>query len=120
LFGAENNIKPGAACPGILAYEQLDGVDARMSRDYCVISAYNTGSSYVMKTFSGEKDKQLFEDGLQRINSLDPSQVFQTLHEKLAYEETGNYLSTVNTNRKRYYSVDKTVVADNNKPSSAP
>lgn len=47
-----------------------------------------------------------------RINSLDPSQVFQTLHEKLPYEETRNYLPTVNTNRKRYYSLDKTVVVD--------
>jgi hypothetical protein len=55
LFRAENNIKPDAACPGILAYEQLDGVDARMSRDYCVFFAYNTGSSYVMKTFPAKR-----------------------------------------------------------------
>jgi hypothetical protein len=47
-----------------------------------------------------------------RINSLGPSQVFQTLHEKLPYEETRNYLPTVNTNRKRYYNLDKTVVVD--------
>jgi hypothetical protein len=97
LFRAENNIKPGVACPGVLAYKQLDGVDARMSRDCCVFFAYNTGSSYVMKTFSGEKDKQLFEDGFQRINSLGPSQVFQTLREKPAYEKTGNYLPAVHT-----------------------
>jgi len=112
LFDPENNIELGAAYLSVLTYEQLDGVDDRMSRDYCVISAYNTGPSNVMKAFTDAKGKQRFEDGLQRINSLSPSQVYQTLHEKLPYEETRNYLPTVNTNRKRYYGLDKTVMAD--------
>jgi len=72
-----------------------------------------------MKAFTDAKGKQRFEDGLQRINSLSPSQVFQTLHEKLPYEETRNYLPTVNTNRKRYYSIDKTVAADDKSVTSS-
>jgi len=95
LFDAENNIELGAAYLSVLTYAQLDGVDDRMSRDYCVISAYNTGPSNVMKAFTEAKGKQRFQDGLQRINSLSPSQVFQTLREKLPYEETRNYLPTV-------------------------
>lgn len=120
LFDAENNIELGAAYLSVLTYEQLEGVDDRMSRDYCVISAYNTGPSNVMKAFTDAKGKQRFEDGLQRINSLSPSQVFQTLHERLPYEETRNYLPTVNTNRKRYYSIDKTVMVDDKNLSSTP
>lgn len=120
LFNAENNIELGTAYLSVLTYNQLDGVDDRMSRDYCVISAYNTGPSNVMRAFTGAKGKQRFADGLQRINSLSPSQVFQTLREKLPYEETRNYLPTVNTNRKRYYSVDKTIVSDVHNQSSAP
>jgi len=116
LFDAENNIELGAAYLSVLTFDQLDGVEDRTSRDYCVISAYNTGPSNVMRAFTDAKGKQRFEAGLQRINSLSPSQVFQTLHEKLPYEETRNYLPTVNTNRKRYYSVDKTVIADDDKP----
>ena len=119
LFDAENNIELGAAYLSVLTYDQLDGVDDRMSRDYCVISAYNTGPSNVMRAFTDAKGKQRFEDGLQRINSLSPSQVYQTLHEKLPFEETRNYLPAVNTNRKRYYSVDKTIVADDNSPSTS-
>jgi membrane-bound lytic murein transglycosylase C len=119
LFDAENNIELGAAYLSVLTYDQLDGVDDRMSRDYCVISAYNTGPSNVMRAFTDAKGKQRFEDGLQRINSLSPSQVYQTLHEKLPFEETRNYLPTVNTNRKRYYSVDKTILADDNSPSTS-
>jgi membrane-bound lytic murein transglycosylase C len=119
LFDAENNIELGAAYLSVLTYDQLDGVDDRTSRDYCVISAYNTGPSNVMKAFTDAKSKQRFEDGLQHINSLSPSQVFQTLHEKLPFEETRNYLPTVNTNRKRYYSIDKTVAVDDRSVTTA-
>lgn len=120
LLDAENNIELGAAYLSVLTYEQLDGVEDRMSRDYCVISAYNTGPSNVMRAFTDAKGKQRFQDGLQRINSLNPSQVFQTLRNNLPYEETRNYLPTVNTNRKRYYSLDKTVASDNTNKSSSP
>lgn len=115
LLDAENNIELGSAYLSVLTYEQLDGVDDRMSRDYCVISAYNTGPSNVMRAFTDAKGKQRFTEGLQHINSLSPSQVFQTLREKLPYEETRGYLPTVNTNRKRYYSLDKTVASGDTK-----
>lgn len=116
LFDPENNIELGAAYLSVLTYDQLGRVEDRTARDYCVISAYNTGPSNVMRAFTDAKGKQRFEQGFQRINSLSPAQVFQTLREKLPYEETRNYLPTVNTNRKRYYSIDKTIVADDNKP----
>ena len=112
LFDPENNIELGAAYLGVLTYDQLDGVEDRTARDYCVISAYNTGPSNVMRAFTNAKGKQRFSEGLQHINSLSPSQVFQTLREKLPYDETRNYLPTVNSNRKRYYSLDKTVSSD--------
>ncbi|MEO8332111.1 MAG: murein transglycosylase domain-containing protein [Gallionella sp.] len=112
LFDAENNIELGTAYLSVLTYDQLGGVEDRMSRDYCVISAYNTGPSNVMRAFTDAKGKQRFQNGLQHINSLTPSQVFQKLRNNLPYEETRNYLPTVNTNRKRYYSLDKTVASD--------
>jgi len=119
LLDAENNIELGTAYLNVLTFQQLDGVEDRVSRDYCVISAYNTGPGNVMRAFTEAKGKQLFQDGFQRINSLNPTQVFQTLRNKLPYEETRNYLPTVNTNRKRYYSLDKTVMTDkiSNSPS---
>ena len=119
LLDANNNIELGAAYLSVLTYNQLDAVADRTSRDYCVISAYNTGPANVMRAFTDAKGKQRFNDGFQRINSLSPSQVFRTLHERLPYAETRNYLPTVNTNRKRYYSVDKTIVAnDGRSPAS--
>jgi membrane-bound lytic murein transglycosylase C len=112
LLDPENNIELGAAYLSVLTYEQLDKVADRASRDYCVISAYNTGPSNVMRAFTDKKNgKQRFDEGFQRINGLSAAEVFQTLREKLPHEETRKYLPTVNTNRKLYYSVDKTVVA---------
>ena len=112
LFDPENNIELGTAYLSVLTYEQLERVNDRTSRDYCVISAYNTGPSNVMRAFtSARSSSQRFEEGFRRINSLTASQVFQTLREKLPYAETRNYLPTVNTNRKLYYSIDKTIVA---------
>lgn len=118
LLDPENNIELGAAYLSVLTYEQLDKVDDRTSRDYCVISAYNTGPGNVMRAFTDAKGKQRFEEGFQRINRLSAAEVFQTLREKLPYEETRNYLPTVNTNRKRYYSIDKTVLAGDNTPAA--
>jgi len=112
LFDPENNIELGAAYLSVLTYNQLNGVADRTSRDYCVIAAYNTGPSNVMRAFTDAKGKQRFDAGMQKINSLSPPQVFQQLRERLPYAETRNYLPTVNTNRKRYYSVDKTVMVD--------
>ena len=119
LFEPENNIELGTAYLSVLTYDQLDKVDDRTSRDYCVISAYNTGPSNVMRAFTDAKGKLRFEEGFQRINRLSPAEVFQTLREKLPYEETRGYLPTVNNNRKRYYGIDKTMVAgENNSPST--
>jgi len=36
------------------------------------------------------------------------------------YEETRNRLPAINTNRKRYFSIDKTIVTGDNNPQSAP
>jgi len=120
LFEPENNIELGTAYLSVLTYNQLDKVDDRTARDYCIISAYNTGPSNVMRAFTDAKGKQRFEEGFQRINRLSPAEVFQTLREKLPYEETRGYLPTVNNNRKRYYSIDKTIVAGENNPPAAP
>jgi membrane-bound lytic murein transglycosylase C len=116
LFNAENNIELGAAYLSVLTYNQLDGVDDRASRDYCVIAAYNTGPSNVLRAFTDAKGQQRYAEGLQHINSLSPSLVYRTLVKNLPYAETRGYLPTVNTNRKRYYSVDKTIAANDKRP----
>jgi membrane-bound lytic murein transglycosylase C len=97
LFDAENNIELGTAYLNVLTYSQLEPVANAVSREYCVISAYNTGPGNVLRTFS--KDKVA---AVNAINSQSPSAVFQKLRAGLPYEETRQYLYKVVNYRKQF------------------
>jgi membrane-bound lytic murein transglycosylase C len=97
LFDAENNIELGTAYLNVLTYNQLEPVANAVSREYCVISAYNTGPSNVLRTFS--KDRVA---AVNAINSLSPSAVYQKLRTGLPYEETRHYLYKVVNYRKQF------------------
>lgn len=97
LFDAENNIELGTAYLGVLFSKQLDYVTNATSREYCVISAYNTGPSNVLKAFS--KDKVAAVNG---INGLEPPGVYEKLRTSLPYEETRQYLVKVVGYRKQF------------------
>ena len=97
LFDAQNNIELGSAYLSVLTYKQLEPVANQVSREYCVISAYNTGPSNVLRTFS--KDKVA---AVNSINSLPPSGVYQKLRSSLPYEETRQYLHKVVNYRKQF------------------
>jgi len=99
LFDAENNIELGTAYLGVLSSKQLDYVSNATSREYCVISAYNTGPSNVLKAFS--KDKVA---AVNSINSLEPPGVYEKLKTGLPYEETRQYLVRVVGYRKQFLS----------------
>ena len=66
LFNPENNIELGAAYLNVLTYSQLDNVTDLVSREYCVISAYNTGAGNVFKTFA--KDQRAASNKLTGSN----------------------------------------------------
>ncbi|BAV34373.1 lytic transglycosylase [Sulfuricaulis limicola] len=97
LFDAENNIELGTAYLNVLTYSQLEPVANPVSREYCVISAYNTGPSNVLRTFS--KDKVA---AVNAINGLSPSAVYQKLRTGLPYEETRQYLYKVVNYRRQF------------------
>ena len=73
-FDPDNNIELGTAYLNVLTYSQLDDVTDMVSREYCVISAYNTGAGNVFKTFA--KDQRT---ALQQINGLQPSTLYDRL-----------------------------------------
>ena len=102
LFDADNNIELGTAYLGALFSRQLDYVTNATSREYCVISAYNTGPSNVLKAFS--KDKVA---AVNSINGLEPPGVYEKLRTGLPYEETRQYLVRVVGYRKQFLSFGK-------------
>ena len=99
LFDPANNVELGSAYLNVLMFNQLESVAHNVSREYCVIAAYNTGPSNVFRTFSRNRT-----DAVNQINSLQPSGVYDQLRQKLPYEETRHYLEKVTSYRKAFIS----------------
>lgn len=97
LFDPEHNVELGTAFLNVLMFSQLDDVANQVSREYCVIAAYNTGAGNVFKTFSKNRTT-----ALQQINDLQPAALYDRLRSKLPYQETRNYLEKVTTYRKGF------------------
>ncbi len=90
LFNAQNNIELGVAYIHILGEKYMPGINNPISKEYCVISAYNTGSGNVLRTFDKDRDK-----AKEMINSKSPAVVYDKLRKELPYEETRRYLKKV-------------------------
>lgn len=99
LFDPQNNVELGTAYLNVLMFNQLDEVANDISREYCVIAAYNTGPGNVLRTFSKNRTT-----AVQQINGLQPSALYEKLRTNLPYQETRNYLEKVTTYRKSYVS----------------
>ncbi|MEO7343532.1 MAG: murein transglycosylase domain-containing protein [Methylotenera sp.] len=105
LFDAEKNIELGVAYLGVLYYQQLNFVANHTAREYCVISAYNTGPSNVLRAFAADDSKKRDRvAAINRINGMEPPGVFEQLRLKLPYEETRHYIVKVVNYRKQYVS----------------
>jgi membrane-bound lytic murein transglycosylase C len=100
LFDPEHNVELGVALLNVLSYNQLEPVANTVSREYCVIAAYNTGAGNVYRTFSKDQTAAVNE-----INRLHPGDLYDTLRAKLPYEETRNYLYKVVNYRKDFVSL---------------
>ncbi len=99
LFDPQNNIEFGVTYLNILTFKQLERVENATAREYCVISAYNTGPSNVLKAFSKDKG-----EAVNIINSLQPPEIYQRLRTKLPYDETRHYLQKVVSARREFLS----------------
>jgi membrane-bound lytic murein transglycosylase C len=97
LFDPENNIELGSAYLNVLSYNLLEQVDNEVSREYCVISAYNTGTGNVFKAFAANSTS-----AVNQINSLEPPAVYDRLRTNLPYQETRDYLVKVVGFRKQF------------------
>lgn len=100
LFDPEHNIELGTAYLNVLSFNELEKVANPVSRDYCVISAYNTGPGNVLRTFSKNQLAAINE-----INGLEPPALYDRLRSSLPHDETRQYLGRVVTYRKQFVAV---------------
>ncbi len=104
LFDPENNIELGAAYLNVLAFDELDEVADPVSREYCVISAYNTGPGNVLRAFGGSSKNR--GGALDEINGMAAPAVYDRLRAKLPYAETRQYLQKVVGFRKQFIALN--------------
>ncbi len=97
LFDPEHNVELGTAYLNVLMFNQLEEVANQVSREYCVIAAYNTGAGNVLRTFSKHHTS-----AVQQINGLQPGALYEQLRAHLPYQETRHYLDKVTTYRKAF------------------
>lgn len=97
LFNAKNNIEMGSAYVHIILNRYLYKIDDPITREYCAIAAYNTGSGNVLRSF--HKNKEM---AFKKINSLSAQKVYTHLRTKLPYEETRNYIAKVTKAKQSY------------------
>ena len=90
LLVPRNNIQYGTAYLHLLEYQYLNEIIDPVSREYCVIAAYNAGPGGVLRTFHANRDT-----APDKINRLPPHEVYQALRKKLPSNETRRYLLKV-------------------------
>ena len=103
LFDAENNIELGVAYLNVLAFNELEEVSDPVSREYCVISAYNTGPSNVLRTFDASRKR---DSAIAAINRMAAPAVYDKLRAQLPYAETRQYLQKVVGFRKQFVALN--------------
>ncbi|MEM5535987.1 murein transglycosylase domain-containing protein [Neptuniibacter pectenicola] len=96
LFNIENNIRMGCAYLHILQTRYLAKVRNAVSKEYCIIAAYNGGAGNVLRSFSSQRDK-----AFNIINRSSSDEVWSTLRTKMPVESQG-YLVKVTSAKKRY------------------
>jgi membrane-bound lytic murein transglycosylase C len=97
LFNAKNNIEMGTAYLHLLDSRYLDAIKTPVSREYCVIAAYNTGSGNVLRTFSSDR-----KEAVDIINRMTPDKVYEKLRASLSSHEARRYVMKVTEAKKRY------------------
>ncbi|MDR2800658.1 MAG: transglycosylase SLT domain-containing protein [Desulfovibrio sp.] len=91
LMSPEKNISYGTAYLHLLGRRYFGGVQNAFSRQICVIAAYNGGPKTVLRLFDPEDDK----NAVERINSLNPEQLYTHLTTRMPNSETRRYVELV-------------------------
>lgn len=92
LYNPNNNIQIGSAYMHMLATRYWGDVKDPVSRQYCIIAAYNGGSGNVARVFAGTKSRR---NAIKKINTMSADQVYKKLRGNHHLKETRTYLKRV-------------------------
>ncbi|MDR2054727.1 MAG: transglycosylase SLT domain-containing protein [Desulfovibrio sp.] len=86
----ETNIRYGTAYLHILLNRYFSGVRDLMSREYCVVAAYNMGPNRFLRLFGKNS-----EEAIENINAMSAEELYEDLTERLPLRETRFYVAKV-------------------------
>ena len=92
LYVPENNVELGCAYLGLLKNHYFKNVKNPESALYCAVASYNTGPGNLSRAFVGQPR---LKPAIDRVNTMDPEEVFTHLRAHLPYEETRDYIKRV-------------------------
>jgi membrane-bound lytic murein transglycosylase C len=98
LFNPENNIEMGTVYLDLLRNNYLSKIRNPLSKEYCIIAAYNGGVGLLLKKF-GTNQRHAFD----KINRMAPAQVYEKIQSAMPME-TRKYVVTVLEHRKSFAS----------------
>lgn len=97
LLDPAKNIDAGTAYISILRDRYLRGVKHPLSKEYCIIAAYNGGTGNLLKAF--HKDRGV---ALERINKMSPQAVYNQIVRHHPHQESRDYLRKVTNFKPKY------------------
>jgi soluble lytic murein transglycosylase-like protein len=97
LFTPEENIRYGTAYLYLLHNRYFNEVSNHISRELCIIAAYNGGPGAVLRSFGRTREK-----AIEKINSLSPDQLYSALVRSLPSQETRDYVVKVVDARNKF------------------
>jgi membrane-bound lytic murein transglycosylase C len=92
LYVPENNVELGCAYLGLLKNQYFKNVQNPESALYCAVASYNTGPGNLSRAFVGQPR---LKPAIDRVNTMDPEEVFTYLRANLPYAETRDYIKRV-------------------------
>ncbi|NGP87532.1 murein transglycosylase domain-containing protein [Fodinibius halophilus] len=99
LFKPGNNIQMGCTFIDILTSNYFSRAKDSKTRQYLMISAYNTGAGNVAVAYTGDTS---LSTAFPKINKMSPEENYDFLRKNLEYAEARNYLKKVTSRRKQY------------------
>ena len=102
LHNPEVNIRYGTTYLHILKQHYFSGIQDRLSKEYCIVAAYNMGPNRVVRTFGANP-----EAAAQTINSMSSEEDYQHLVNRLPRRETRKYVAKVRSLKEKYANVSR-------------
>ena len=96
----ETNIRYGTTYLHILYTRYFAGVHNPLSREYCIIAAYNMGPNGFWKLYG-----KSLEEAIDKINAMTAEELYRDLATRLPARETRNYLARVQRMKVQYASL---------------